>query len=114
MPKAEKEFILNYAMNRWQLNFKKNVGPTSDSIRLCNPGTKEEWEDYYYKNVRPSRHIDELGHALFRHISDDLPGEERFHPNLIRQITDQDCVDYMHNVVIDRVYNGYAKERGRG
>ena len=53
MPKAEKEFILNYAMNRWQLNFKKNVGPTSDSIRLCNPGTKEEWEDYFIKMSGP-------------------------------------------------------------
>lgn len=45
MPKAEKEFILNYAMNRWQLNFKKNVGPTSDSIRICNPSSLEEWKD---------------------------------------------------------------------
>lgn len=27
-----KEWILNSVMNRFQLNFKKNVGPTSESI----------------------------------------------------------------------------------
>lgn len=43
MPRANKEFVLNYAMNRWQLNFKRNVGPTSDSIRLCNPSSYEEF-----------------------------------------------------------------------
>lgn len=36
MPLADKEFILNYSMNRWQLNFKKNVGATSENIRKCN------------------------------------------------------------------------------
>lgn len=39
MPKAEKEFILNYATNRWQLNFKKNVGSTSDSIIAIHKNT---------------------------------------------------------------------------
>ncbi len=28
-----KEWILNSAMNRFQLNFKRNVGATSESIR---------------------------------------------------------------------------------
>ena len=45
-PEAEKEFVLSYAMNRWQLNFKKNVGPTSDSIRECSPTSLGEWENY--------------------------------------------------------------------
>lgn len=36
---AKREFVLNYAMNRWQLNFKRNVGPTSDSIRLLACGS---------------------------------------------------------------------------
>ena len=113
MPKAEKEFLLNYTMNRWQLNFKKNVGPTSDSIRLCAPKSYAEWENYYYNNVRSKSHIDALGELLYQHIINDLPTEERFHPNLIASITKQDCIAYMHNVVIDRVYNGYMKEHGR-
>lgn len=37
-----KEWILNNAMNRFQLNFKRNVGPTSESIRQCAPKTIEE------------------------------------------------------------------------
>lgn len=40
---AQKEFVLNYATNRWGLNKKSNVGPTSDSIRLCAPNSMEEW-----------------------------------------------------------------------
>lgn len=113
MPRAEKEFILNYATNRWQLNFKKNVGPTSDSIRLCNPSSYDDWKNYYYSNVRSCEHIDKLGYSLYQHIRDDLPGEMRFHPTLIESINLQDCIDYMHKLVIDRVYNGYMKERGR-
>ena len=113
MPRAEKEFILNYATNRWQLNVKKNVGPTSDSIRLCNPSSYEEWQNYYYTQVRTREHIDRLGHSLYQHIHEDLPQEIRFHPTLIASINLEDCIDYMHRLVIDRVYNGYMKEHGR-
>ena len=113
MPKAQKELILNTAMNRWKLNSKKNVGPTSDSVRQCAPKSLEEWRNYYYNNVRPAEHIDSLGQALYEHIINDLPDEERFHPNLIARITKQDCIDYMHMVVIDRVFNGYMKEHGK-
>ena len=73
MPKAEKEFILNYAMNRWKLNSKNNVGPTSDSIRFCRPTSLEEWRNYYYTNVRNEIHIDKLGEQLYRHIKEELP-----------------------------------------
>ena len=112
MPKANKEFILNYTMNRWQLNFKRNVGPTSDSIRICNPASYEEWCNYYYTNVKPKAHLDFLGRELYKHIVEDLPAEERFHPSLLASISEQDCIDYMHTVVVERTYNGYLKERG--
>lgn len=112
MPMAKKEFVLNYAMNRWQLNFKKNVGPTSDSIRICNPSSYEEWCDYYYSNVRSSEYLYSLGRILYQKIVDILPSEVRFHPNLLASITEQDCVDYIHTVVLKRTYNGYLKERG--
>ncbi len=48
-------------MNRFQLNFKRNVGPTSESIRNCAPKTLEEWKKYYFENVRTKEHIEELG-----------------------------------------------------
>ena len=113
MPIAEKEFVLNYAMNRWQLNFKRNVGPTSESIRNCSPNSLEEWEDYYYSNVRTREHIDSLGEKLYYRVSETLPDEKRFHPELIDSITKDDCISYMHQIVINRTYNGYMKERGR-
>ena len=105
MPKAKKEFILNYSMNRWQLNFKRNVGATSDSIRLCSPTSYNEWENII---TIMCVHEPKLMH-LEKHIRVDLPEEER----LVASITKQDCIAYMNNVIIDRVYNGYIKEHER-
>ena len=113
MPVAKKEFVLNYAMNRWQLNFKKNVGPTSDSIRLCNPDSLPEWVKYYYTNVKTQQHLEDLGRKLYEHIKNDLPDEKRFHPELLASINLNDCIDYMYTVVLERTYNGYMKERGK-
>lgn len=113
MPKAEKEFLLNYAMNRWQLNFKRNVGPTSDSIRACNPKSFPEWEEYYYENVRSRAHLDDLGEKLFNNISSILPTETRFHPELINSVSLRDCVDFIHLVVVKRTFDGYQRERGK-
>ena len=112
MPVANKEFVLNYAMNRWQLNYKRNVGPTTDSIRICNPSSFDEWCNYYYSNVRSRKHLDDLGRTLFEKITEILPEENRFHPNLLDCITQQNCIDYMHMVVLRRTYDGYLKERG--
>lgn len=55
-----KEWILNSAMNRFQLNFKRNVGATSESIRKCEPKTLEEWREYYFSEVRSKEHIVKL------------------------------------------------------
>ena len=44
-----KEWILNSATNRFQLNFSRNVGKVSEEIRKCAPKDKKEWEEYYYK-----------------------------------------------------------------
>jgi len=60
-----KEWILNSAMNRFQFNFKRNVGPTSESIRLCAPKSVNEWRDYYFKNVKSRDHIEDLGKRLY-------------------------------------------------
>ena len=98
-----KESLLNTAMNRFQLNFKRNVGATSESIRKCSPKTIKEWEEYYYKEVRPKKHIDELGKKLFDKIKDIVKKE-------LDEITEKECVDYMHNLVINRTFDGYNTE----
>jgi hypothetical protein len=98
-----KEWILNSAMNRFQLNFKRNVGPTSESIRKCSPKSLEEWREYYFKNVKPKEHIEELGKKLYVKITEVIQSE-------VAMITEQDCVDYMIQLVIDRTFDGYLTE----
>ncbi len=98
-----KEWILNSAMNRFQLNFKRNVGPTSESIRKCSPKSLQEWQKFYYENVKSEAHIEELGRKLYIKISEVLQKE-------IVEITEQDCIDYMKNLVINRTYDGYTTE----
>jgi len=98
-----KEWILNSAMNRFQLNFKKNVGPTSESIRKCSPRNIEEWREYYFKNIRSKEHIIELGKRLYIKITEVIQAE-------VAEISEQDCIDYMMQIVIDRTYEGYITE----
>ncbi|MFW6020216.1 MAG: MjaI family restriction endonuclease [Bacteroidales bacterium] len=98
-----KEWILNSAMNRFQLNFKRNVGPTSENIRKCEPKSLTEWRDYYFKNVRSKEHIEELGKRLYIKITEVIQAE-------VEQINEQDCIDYIFNMVINRTYDGYVTE----
>ena len=70
-----KEWILNSAMNRFQLNFKRNVGPTSESIRKCSPKNLEEWREYYFKNVKPEEHIIEVVERLYIKITEVIQSE---------------------------------------
>lgn len=98
-----KEWILNSAMNRFQLNFKKNVGPTSESIRKCAPRNLDEWRDYYFTNVRSREHLEDLGKKLYTKITEVIQAE-------VSDITEQDCIDYMIGLVIDRTFDGYMTE----
>jgi hypothetical protein len=98
-----KEWILNSVMNRFKLNFKRNVGPTSESIRKCVPKTKEEWEEYYFKNVKTKEQLIELGKKLYIKITEVVQAE-------LDNITEQDCIEYMINLVISRTFDGYMTE----
>lgn len=98
-----KEWILNSAMNRFQLNFKRNVGATSESIRKCEPKEIEEWRDYYFSKVRSREHIIELGKKLYIKITEVITSE-------VEAITEKDCIDYMLQLVIDRAFDGYITE----
>jgi len=98
-----KEWILNSAMNRFQLNFKRNVGAVSEAIRLCAPKTVDDWKKYYLTNVRPKEHIDELGKKLYVKITEVISAE-------VEDITEQDCIEYLYTVVIDRTFDGYMTE----
>ncbi len=98
-----KEWILNSATNRFQLNFKRNVGAVAEAIRKCEPKNLEEWQEYYYSNVRNEQHIEELGEKLYIKIKEVLASE-------IEEIVEDDCIQYMKNLVIKRTYDGYTTE----
>lgn len=99
-----KEWILNSATHRFQLNFKRNVGAVSEEIRKCEPKSLEEWEAYYFNNVYPREHLIDLGKKLYVKVTEALAAE-------IDRITEQDCIDYIYNLVIKRTFDGYITER---
>ncbi len=73
-----KEWILNSATNRFQLNFKRNVGAVSEAIRKCAPKTVDEWREYYFSQVRSKHHIEELGEScISRSLKLSLPRLKR-------------------------------------
>jgi hypothetical protein len=98
-----KEWILNQAMNRFQMNFKRNVGAVSELIRKCSPKTVNEWEEFYYKNAYPQSHLVELGRKLYTKITENIQQE-------IAEVTVEDCIAYIHDVVINRTFDGYQTE----
>ncbi len=98
-----KEWILNSAMNSFQLNFKKNVGPTSESIRKCSPKSVDEWREYYFTKVKSKENIIELGKRLYTKITEVIQSE-------VAEVNEQDCIDYMMQLVVDRTFDGYMTE----
>lgn len=113
-----KEWVLNIAFNRWQLNRPRHVGRVAEAIRACAPKSLEEWEQYYYHQVPhkhvPSKwqmlgstmeeHLEEIGRRLFVKISEQLRAE-------VDAITEEDCTGYVREVVIRRTYEGYLTEK---
>ena len=99
-----KEWILNSANMRWGLNRKTQVGAVAEEIRKCSPKSIKEWEDYYYKKVYPKNHLVELGKKLYVKISEVIRAE-------IDQISEEDCVNFVINLVINRTYDGYVSEK---
>jgi len=98
-----KEWILNSATNRFQLNFKRNVGAVSEAIRKCAPKTVDEWKRYYFSQVRSKQHVEDLGKKLYVKITEVIASE-------VEEITEEDCIHCMIQLVIDRTFDGYTTE----
>ncbi|HPK44455.1 MAG TPA: MjaI family restriction endonuclease, partial [Spirochaetota bacterium] len=63
----------------------------------------DEWREYYFKNVRTKEHIEELGRKLYIKITEVIQAE-------VAEITEEDCIKYMLQMVIDRTFDGYMTE----
>jgi len=111
---VSKEWILNIATNRWGLNKKNSVGPTSQWIRECSPKTVEEWREFYFAKLADlvrekgmplsaQAYLEDLGRKLYVKITEVIEAE-------IREVTEEDCIQYIHELVINRTYNGYLTE----
>ncbi len=98
-----KEWILNQANMRWKFNRPRNVGKVSEEIRKCTPKSLKDWEDYYYKNVYTKEHLDQLGRRLYIKVTEVCKAE-------IENITEEDCIGFVINLVINRTYDGYQSE----
>jgi hypothetical protein len=98
-----KEWILNQANMRWGLTKKTRVGPVSELIRKCSPKSIKEWESYYFKNVYSKQHLEELGRRLYIKITEVCQAE-------IESIEEEDCINFITNLVINRTYDGYQSE----
>jgi hypothetical protein len=99
-----KEWVLNSANMRWGLNRKKQVGAVSEEIRKCAPRKIDDWEDYYYKNVYSKDHLIDLGRKLYVKVSEVIRAE-------IDDISEEDCINFVINLVINRTYEGYVSEK---
>ncbi len=114
---GKKEHVLNYACQLCQLSRPNKVGAVMALIRECQPTSLEQWKDWYFENaytdskVRCKVTMDsirDLGERLYCKIREIVmpEWEEAF-----RQLTLQDCVDYVYNVTINRTYDGYVREK---
>jgi hypothetical protein len=110
--KYYRETLLNYAANRWGLNKTRSVGSVAFLIRQCCPKNFAEWEKYYFRNAKQKKqngqkitqqHIENLGKRLYSEISGTVKSE-------LNSITEDECIDYMYNLVLNRTYEGYRTE----
>ena len=110
--KFKRETLLNYGMNRWGLNKAHSVGSTSELIRSCAPIKYEEWEEFYFAKAKQKKkdgikitreYISGLGQTLYIKLSEVVQIE-------LESITEEECIDYAYNLVLNRTYVGYKTE----
>lgn len=114
---GKKEKVLNYACQTYQLSRPNKVGAVMELIRECQPNTIEEWESWYFekahttgkKPLKISKNILlELGERLYEKITEVVIPEWQ---EAFNKLTKEDCIDYIHNLTINRTFDGYLREK---
>jgi hypothetical protein len=116
-PFGKKEKVLNYTSNAYQLTRPSKVGAVMELIRECQPKTFQEWRQYYFEKAHTKTKVpvkvtqdilNELGERLYEKITEVVIPEwtEAF-----KQITKQDCYDYVYEVTIPRTFDGFLTEK---
>ena len=114
---GKKEKVLNYANQTYQLSRPNKVGAVMALSRECQPKTIEEWEKWYFeKAYTEGKHpakitndtLVDLGERLYVKITEIVIPEWR---EAFNQLTLQDCIDYIHNLTINRTLDGFNREK---
>jgi hypothetical protein len=114
---GKKEKVLNYACQTYQLSRPNKVGTVMALIRECQPKTIEEWEKWYFEKAHTDgknpikitkKALEELGERLYVKITEIVIPEWQ---EAFRQLTLQDCIDYIYNLTIKRTYDGFYREK---
>jgi hypothetical protein len=114
---GKKEKVLNYACQTYQLSRPNKVGAVMALIRQCQPKTIEEWEAWYFENAYTDgkntfkvtkESLEELGTRLHEKITEVVIPEWQ---EAFRNLTLQDCIDYIHNLTINRTFDGFIREK---
>ena len=114
---GKKERVLNYACQTYQLSRPNKVGAVMALIRDCQPTSYEEWETWYFENAYTAgknstkitfESLKELGERLYAKITEVVIPEWEA---AFRELTEQDCIDYIFNLTINRTYDGYLREK---
>lgn len=114
---GKKERVLNYACQTYQLSRPNKVGAVMALIRDCQPASFEEWEEWYFENAHTTgknstkitvESLKELGERLYAKITEVVIPEWEA---AFRELTEQDCIDYIYNLTINRTYDGYLREK---
>lgn len=86
-------------------------------IRECQPKSFEEWEQWYFEKAHtdgknPTKitkeSLEELGERLYVKITEIVIPEWQ---EAFNQLTLQDCIDYIHNLTINRTFDGFYREK---
>lgn len=114
---GKKERVLNYACQTYQLSRPNKVGAVMALIRDCQPSSFEEWQSWYFDNAHTAgknptkitvESLKELGERLYAKITEVVIPEWE---SAFRELTEQDCIDYIYNLTINRTYDGYLREK---
>jgi hypothetical protein len=86
-------------------------------IRECQPKAIDEWEKWYFEKAHtdgknPAKitkeTIAELGERLYVKITEIVIPEWQ---EAFKQLTLQDCIDYIYNLTINRTFDGFYREK---
>lgn len=114
---GNKELLLNYTNRRWGLTKTTKVGEVMALIRECQPKTYEEWEKWYFENAYTKRKepakvteetLHELGERLYVKLSEIVIPQIK---DAIKNLTYDDCIEYVYNLTINRTYDGFVTEK---